>query len=304
MYRAAFALTATLATLAAAVPAQAADDPEYLATIERTAGMVADESVRALVQRHGLDLVDVTWEDTGRYENSAVGGNISDLSIQVQHCAQPEICSLHLMPVIRFPNFEDRTGDVPLDDLKVLVGNQSGEELHSVTLRELLGDLRSYLHDGSSWAGKRTSLLAPRDTHALVSAQAAFLPIGPGGTAEFNPVLFNYQSAPGAPAVLTLVATPEGTSATVIDNARDAFEAGQTWGQRLFFNQDGERASLTGKRASEAGGSVVFVDRGGAERRSRRTAAASTPSWSSRSRSCIPSGSRRPTPRAAPSRWT
>ena len=109
MYRAAFALTATLATLAAAVPAQAADDPEYLATIERTAGMVADESVRALVQRHGLDLVDVTWEDTGRYENSAVGGNISDLSIQVQHCAQPDDLQPapdagHPLPELRGPH--------------------------------------------------------------------------------------------------------------------------------------------------------------------------------------------------------
>ena len=49
----------------------------------------------------------------------------------------------------------------------------------------------------------RTSLLAPRDTHALVSAQAAFLPVPRGGDAEFNPVLFNYQSVPGDPAVLT-----------------------------------------------------------------------------------------------------
>ena len=70
-----------------------------------------------------------------------------------------------------------------------------------------------------------------------------------GGDAEFNPVLFNYQSVPGDPAVLTLLATREGTSVTVIDNVRDGFQAGQTWGQRLFFNQDGERASLTGHAA-------------------------------------------------------
>jgi hypothetical protein len=64
-------------------------------------------------------------------------------------------------------------------------------------------------------------------------------------------VIFNYQSYEGDPAVLTIVATREGTSATVIDNTRDAFPAGWSWGQRLFFNQDGERASFTGQRLSD-----------------------------------------------------
>jgi hypothetical protein len=138
----------------------------------------------------------------------------------------------------------------------VLVGNEQGQPLRRVSLADVLGDLRTYLHDGDSWGGSRTSLLAPRDSHALVSAQAAFLPVPRGGVAEFNPVLFNYQSVPGDPAVLTLLATREGTSVTVIDNVRDGFQAGQTWGQRLFFNQDGERASLTGTRLSDSGPTV------------------------------------------------
>jgi hypothetical protein len=50
---------------------------------------------------------------------------------------------------------------------------------------------------------------------------------------------------------LTVVATREGTSATIIDNVRDGFPAGYSWGQRLFFNQDGERASFTGERLSD-----------------------------------------------------
>jgi hypothetical protein len=75
------------------------------------------------------------------------------------------------------------------------------------------------------------------------------------GEATFNPVIFNYQSYEGDPAVLTIVASREGTSATIIDNMRDAFPAGWSWGQRLFFNQDGERASFTGERLSD------FVDR-------------------------------------------
>lgn len=65
------------------------------------------------------------------------------------------------------------------------------------------------------------NLLAERDTHVLVSAQAAFLPVPQQGIAEFNPVIFNYQSYAANPAVLAIVVTAEGTSATIIDNERD-----------------------------------------------------------------------------------
>ena len=73
-------------------------------------------------------------------------------------------------------------------------------------------------------------------------------------------MLFNYQSYAGDPAVLTILATREGTSVTIIDNKRDGFEAGRTWGQRLFFNKNGERASLTGQRLSDfqVDGKVVW----------------------------------------------
>ena len=155
------------------------------------------------------------------------------------------------MPVIRYPNFSDLTADISPDDFYLLVGNEQGDDLERVTLREYLRHFRRYLSDPDSWAGRGDSLLAARDTHVLVSAQAAFLPVPKDGIAEFNPVIFNYQSYEGDPAVLTIVATREGTSATVIDNTRDAFPAGWSWGQRLFFNQDGDRASFTGQRLSD-----------------------------------------------------
>jgi hypothetical protein len=263
MPRRTVAAVATIAALAAAWPvsAQGADeDARYRTAIERTKAMVGDQRVIDLAARQGLDVLDVTWEDTGRFLDSSVGPNISDMTIQVQTCDEDqqgqESCQLDLMPVLRFPNYSDKTGDVPLDRFSVLVGNEQGQPLRRVSLADVLGDLRTYLHDGDSWGGSRTSLLAPRDSHALVSAQAAFLPVPRGGVAEFNPVLFNYQSVPGDPAVLTLLATREGTSVTVIDNVRDGFQAGQTWGQRLFFNQDGERASLTGTRLSDSGPTV------------------------------------------------
>jgi len=226
---------------------------DYSKVIAKTTAMVRDDAVQGLAQKNGLQVLDVTWEDTARFDNSAVGPNISDMTIQVQHkIAGGDEYELSCMPVIRYPNFSDLSGDISPDEFFLLVGNEKKQPLEKITLRELLEDLRAYLTDSSSWKGDRTSLLADeRDTHVLVSAQACFLPIPKDGLAEFNPVLFNYQSRAGDPAVLTILATREGTSVTVIDNERDEFEAGGTWGQRLFFNQNGERAGLTGQRKSD-----------------------------------------------------
>ena len=228
------------------------DDPAYIEAIQRTTAMVEDQNAQAMAAAHGLQIVNVTWEDTGRYYNSAVGPNISDATIQVQY-RDPSSGEyrLALMPVIRYPNFTDLTADISPDNFYLLVGNENGEALERITLREYLRNFREYLHEPDSWAGREGSLLARRDSHVLVSAQAAFLPVPVGGKVQFNPVIFNYQSYQGDPAVLTIVASREGTSATVIDNVRDAFPAGFSWGQRLFFNQNGERASFTGLRLSE-----------------------------------------------------
>lgn len=235
-----------------------------LDVVAKTAAMVGDQAAQSMVKRHGLQILDVTWEDAGRSKGSCWGPNISDMTIQVEGRdgrGRPSQC----MPVIRAPNFSDRTGDVPMDLLSVMVGNEKGEGLRRVPLRDVLSNLRSYLHDSSSWAGTGRSLLAPeRDSHVLVSPQACFLPIPEGGEAKFNPVLFNYQSSQGAPAVLTLLATREGTSITIIDNARDGFSTGGSWGQRLFFNSDGERASLTGTRKSEFLADAANADPSGA----------------------------------------
>jgi hypothetical protein len=242
----------------AAAPALAplkarADYESYKRVIAETAGMVGDPEAIRLAGAHKLSVLNLTWEDTGRFKNSAVGPNISDMTIQVQH-KHPETKAAYLtcMPVIRFPNFTDRTADVRLEKFYLMVGNEAGGPLRRVSLERYLANVRRYLSKPASWKGDRTYLLAPRDTHALVSAQACFLPVPKQGIAEFNPVLFNYQSRPGDPAVLAILATPEGTSATVIDNQRDGFQApGGAWGQRLFFNGKGERSSLTGQRLSD-----------------------------------------------------
>ena len=228
------------------------NDPRYRRAISETASMVHNAAARSLAKKHGLDIVDLTWEDTGRYKGSCVGPNISDMTIQVQHEGK-----VTCMPVIRHPNFSDKTADVSIDDVFIRVGNETGAPMARVSLRYYLRELRKFLTKPSSWGGSETSLLAPREKDVLVSAQACFLPVPASGQATFNPVLFNYQSYKGAPAVLAIVVTREGTSATIIDNQRDAFGAGAAWGQRLFFNQNGERASFTGTRLTE------FVAAGG-----------------------------------------
>jgi len=236
-------------------PAPAMSKEEFAAykkVVDKTIAMVRDKKVRALARHHGMRVMDVTWEDTGRFKNSSVGPNISDVTIQVQLLdPATKKYSLHCMPVIRFPNFTDKTADIRPFEFKVLTGNEKGKMLEVTTLDILLSNLRNFLHEPKSWAGDKQSLLVRGDTHVLVSAQACFLPIPKGGKAEFNPVIFNYQSSKKNPAVLTILVTREGTSITVIDNVRDRFAAGATWGQRLFFNQKGKRASLTGTRLSD-----------------------------------------------------
>ncbi len=44
------------------------------------------------------------------------------------------------LPVIRHPNFEDLTRDVPMEKISLVVGNEiPGGKLYTITLREYLG---------------------------------------------------------------------------------------------------------------------------------------------------------------------
>lgn len=229
--------------------AQANQDP-YWQAIQRTAKMVSDANANRLAESFSLNIVNVTWEDTGRYKNSSVGPNISDVTIQVPF-KQGDKEVVTCMPVIRHPNFSDLTGDIDPQQFTLLVGNEKGKPLKRVSLWEYLDNPKQFMSNPSSWKGKNNTLLHVRDTKVLVSAQACFLPVPKAGKATFNPVIFNYQSYKDNPAVLVILATPEGTSMTVIDNTRDAFSSGSVWGQRLFHNKNGQRASLTGTRLSD-----------------------------------------------------
>jgi hypothetical protein len=220
----------------------------YAGIIQRVVAMPGDASLQQRVGAHGLNVVNVMWEDTGRFHGSSIGPNISDVTLQVRETT-PQGVRTHLLPVIRHPNFSDRTADVAAENLWVRVGNQrEGSELHAVPITEVLAHMKEYLSNAESMLGDG-DMLAERDTHFLVSAQHVFVPIPRRGQAEFNPVIFNYQSAPESPAILVLLVTRQGTSATVVEN-RPGDQTLQGWGQQLFFNNAGQRTVLTAERRS------------------------------------------------------
>jgi hypothetical protein len=223
----------------------------FQSVIDRVAGMASDDNLYQRVQARGLNVLDVMWEDTGRSEGSALGPNITDLTLQVRNKDPWGNWHTALMPVIRFDNFTDRTADIKSDSFFVRTGNEkdSGDALETVPLTDVLKAVRGFASKPDDIKGSG-NLLAQRDTHFLVSAQAVFLPIPRSGTAEFNPVLFNYQSAPSSPAVLAILVTRQGTSMHVIENKPDDIGVAG-WGQEVYFNNRGQRAAFSAERKTD-----------------------------------------------------
>ena len=109
-------------------------DRGFNQTIAKVEGMVWDQRAQSLARKHGLSLVNVSWEDTGRHKGSSVGPNISDMTIGVRDAHG----SLHPMPVFRFDNFNDKTADIKADNFYVRTGNEDGKPLEPTSLKDLL----------------------------------------------------------------------------------------------------------------------------------------------------------------------
>jgi hypothetical protein len=216
---------------------------DFNEAINQVVAMPRDGEFNNRVRNLGLNVLNVMWEDTARTAGSAWGANISDMTLQVRS----ENSRRELLPVIRYPNFTDKTGDVPLDLIKIKVGNEKGETLKVIGLREYLTNLNHYISYPQKFNRENKSLITEQDSHVLVSAQACFLPIPREGKCQFNPVLFNYQSRKDNPAVLAILVSTEGSSATIIDNTHDK----ASWGQNIYFNNNGQKTSLTGERLSD-----------------------------------------------------
>jgi hypothetical protein len=246
-----------------AAPAKKQPDPAraYERVVKSVANMIDNERAYTLASAYKLSLLNVLWEDTGRWEGSSVGPNISDVTIEVEGYKNGKAHRTYLMPVMRHDNYTDRTADVKIDKIMIPVGTQTkAGDLQLVSLAELLKNPAQYMSTPGKGKIKGEGLFAKRDTHVLVSAQHAFLPVPKEGKATFWPVIFNYQSTRKNPAVLTILVTRQGTSMTVIDNTRDTVGSDGSWGQRLYFNKAGERAPLIAERMADVKASGVTAN--------------------------------------------
>jgi hypothetical protein len=140
-------------------------------TKDIVASLLNDSNTHTLASKHGLSITSVAWEDTGRTKGSCFGPNISDMTLCVDG---------KNMPIIRKPNFADLTSDQDLDKFSVNVGNETGGSLVSIPLRDYLINITQY-----SDIKVTGSLVTPRDTQVLTSAQACILPLR-DGSVEFG----------------------------------------------------------------------------------------------------------------------
>lgn len=204
-------------------------------SLSRTiAGIVHNSGVKSLAHSYGVDIMNVSWEDTARSKNSSFGPNITDMTLSFDGTN---------MPVIRKPNFADVTCDQPIEKFMVTVGNEvAGGTLTQIPLKEYLDNIQKYT--GNSNIGK---MYDDRDTQILTSAQACVLPLE-DGEVEFCVQMYNYQSNsspadpadPADPAVLVIMTSSQGTSCQVL--------YGQT---QIYFNDAGVARNMLAKRLTD-----------------------------------------------------
>ena len=151
------------------------------------------------------------------------------------------------MPVMREPNYTDKTWDVAIEKIPIVVGNQTSnpdEHLQTISLKDYLKHFSDFMsNDVYRNNNTKINLLRSgnKDSHVIMSSQACFLPIQQGQETKFNVALYNYQSRPRNPAVLVIVSTSKGSSAQIIEGTT----------QYLVFNNNGKMADFVGERVSD-----------------------------------------------------
>lgn len=199
---------------------------DLLTTVSR----IAEDSTLAEFALHNrLTINNITWEDTSRYKDSVWGDNITDQSLCVTGKENTPL------PVIRRLNFTDETCDMDINNFSVMVGNERGKSLTKIPLQNYLENIGYYT--GNS---EIQSMYLPRDKAILTSSQFCVLPLK-RGQVNFGVQLHNYQSDTDNPALLTIVASKEGTSTQAITK----------YNQVLYFNKNGRAHDFSAKRLSE-----------------------------------------------------
>jgi len=176
--RAAAALLFTLALGAAAAqdtePRRPQLTHDYDQVIQRVASMVGDAEAQRLAQQNGLQILNVMWEDTGRWQGSSVGPNISDVTIEVAGSEGAARRSA-LMPVIRTRRSATRTSDRQIwKNWRARSPACTGRATTSA---------RWWCRIPPTSAGPRTGMACPRRRPSLPGATSPGLPSAGSGTA-------------------------------------------------------------------------------------------------------------------------
>ena len=217
-------------------------------------------NAKMYANKYKLDIVNVTWEDSARFKkyvhflqsnqnyiisnniiiicmsyNSSIWGPcISDMTLQVDN---------ERMPVIREPNYSDKTWDVKIEKIPIVIGNQclidddikndnnNGNNLQTISLKEYLCKFDKYMTKPMENIDINLLRKNNKDSHVIMSSQCCFLPIQKSKETKFNIALYNYQSRIKDPAVLVIVSTSRGTSAQIIEGHE----------QKLLFNNHGRK---------------------------------------------------------------
>lgn len=192
---------------------------------QKISSMTNSQNLKSLLHSHGLDIKNVTWEDTARNKNSAWGPNISDMTLRAEQTN---------MPVIRRPNFADVTVDHSIGNFNVTVGNESGTQLNRIKFTDYLEQIQTYT------SNPNISKLFESGEEVLCSTQVCLLP-ATNSEVNFNVRLFNYQSSSTNPAVLVIVASNQGTSSMVLDSKTTD----------ILFNSSGRAFDFVAERLRE-----------------------------------------------------
>ena len=200
---------------------------------QTVANIASNSTLQSLARKKNLDILNVTWEDTGRFKGSYWGPNISDMTLGLD---KQNI----LLPMIRRANFSDETADIPISGFSLNVGNETkGAPLKNISLKDYLENKDGYIRD-SNQNPVKSLLCKKRDDVILTSAQYCILPLGTD-TCEFNVHLYNYQSSSSSPAVLVIVASAKGASAQAIYGGTTS----------LYFNDAGKAANYVAERLKD-----------------------------------------------------
>jgi hypothetical protein len=245
---------------------------DFLRLIYDISKIDRDAEMKRIATSNGLNIYKVGWLDVGRGTPGSVynpfgtsstpyvsylGDNITDSYFVVTDADGRE----HHMPQIKSSNIVDLTFDVPIGAFNVTVGNETsvGGKTSRIPFME-------YLERIPEFTGIHVEpMYIPRDEVILTSPLASILPCHDGKT-EFAIEFRNYQANATDPAILAIVVSPLGTSASVLSSRKqtlhfnDHLRAKMFQAERLTVKREREGRAIEGAMdAEERENNVLYV---------------------------------------------